>query len=184
MSFTAPHSRTIRIVSFKFLVKWNGCRRHGGPQGQQHHQVDRSDRLAHGGDSNFSAKVPGLTKWEPITLERGLSADTAFQDWMIQVKQVHGGRRQVRRAVPRVPQRISISRCTACRMILVMTINVYNAWPSKLTIADFDAKATELAIEHMELQNEAGTLTPGAQLARRAACESNQRRMPLRPTTP
>ena len=45
---------------------------------------------------------------------------------------------------------------------LVMTINVYNAWPSKLTIADFDAKANELAIEHIELQNEGWDLTPGS----------------------
>jgi phage tail-like protein len=45
---------------------------------------------------------------------------------------------------------------------LVMTVNVYNAWPSKLTIADFDAKANELAIEHIELQHEGWDLTPGS----------------------
>jgi phage tail-like protein len=36
----------------------------------------------------------------------------------------------------------------------VMVIQVYKAWPSKITVADFDAKANELAIEVLELQHE------------------------------
>jgi phage tail-like protein len=41
----------------------------------------------------------------------------------------------------------------------VLTVNVYRAWPSKLTVADFDAKANELAIEVLELQHEGWDVT-------------------------
>jgi len=34
-----------------------------------------------GGDSNSPRKLAGKTKYEPITLERGLSLDSDFEDW-------------------------------------------------------------------------------------------------------
>ena len=114
-----------------------------------------------GGDSNFSAKVPGITKWEAITLERGLSADTAFQEWMIKVNKYTKAGGQSDEAVHDFRKNLTIEMYDL-QNELVMTVNVYNAWPSKLTIADFDAKANELAIEHIELQHEGWDLTPGS----------------------
>jgi phage tail-like protein len=43
----------------------------------------------------------------------------------------------------------------------VMEVTVHRAWPSKLTVADFDAKANELAIEILELQHEGWAITDG-----------------------
>ena len=163
MSFSATALTYDPYRKFKFLVKWNGA------VVMAVHKVSSITKSIDpidwrtGGDSNFSAKVPGLTKWEPITLERGLSADTAFQDWMVQVNKymVAGGK--AGEAVHAFRKNLNIEMYSL-QNDLVMTINVYNAWPSKLTIADFDAKANELAIEHMELQNEGWDLTPGDKL--------------------
>jgi phage tail-like protein len=148
---------------FKFLVKWSGSTE---PVMAIHKvssitkSIDAIDWRT-GGDSNFSAKVPGLTKWEAITLERGLSADTAFQDWMIKVNKYTTAGGTDGEAAHDFRKNLNILMYDL-QNELVMTINVYNAWPSKLTIADFDAKANELAIEHMELQNEGWDLTPGS----------------------
>jgi phage tail-like protein len=145
---------------FKFLVKWNNA------VVMAVHKVSSITKSIDpidwrtGGDSNFSAKVPGLTKWEPITLERGLSADTAFQEWMVLVNKYTKAGLGADEAVHAFRKNLNIEMYSL-QNELVMTINVYNAWPSKLTIADFDAKANELAIEHMELQNEGWDLTPG-----------------------
>jgi len=79
-------------------------------------------------------------------------------DWMNQVntyqaaggtsaEQVHKFRKDFRIEVYNTPNE------------LVMTITVYKAWPSKITIADFDAKANELAIEVLELQHEGFDIT-------------------------
>lgn len=43
----------------------------------------------------------------------------------------------------------------------MLTINVYNAWLFKLTVADFDVKVNELVIEYLELQNEGWDLIFG-----------------------
>lgn len=106
-----------------------------------------------GGDPNYTAKLPGQTKYEPITLERGLCANTEFMDWMnkvssyqaaggIEGESVHEFRKDLVIEMYNLPNE------------LVMSIAVYACWPSKLTVADFDAKANELAIEVLELQNE------------------------------
>jgi len=34
-----------------------------------------------GGDPSHSRKMPGLTKYEPITLEAGITFDSTFEDW-------------------------------------------------------------------------------------------------------
>jgi phage tail-like protein len=160
MSFTATALTYDPYRKFKFLVKWNNL------YVMAVHKVSSITKSVDpidwrtGGDSNFSAKVPGLTKWEPITLERGLSADTAFQDWMISVNRYTKAGGQDNEAVHGFRKNLQIE-VYSLQNEKVMTINVHNAWPSKLTLADFDAKANELAIEHMELQNEGWDLEPG-----------------------
>ena len=160
MSFTATPLKYDPYRKFKFMVKWDG------QYVMAVHKVSSITKSIEafdwrtGGDSNFSAKVPGLTKWEPITLERGLSADLVFQQWMSQVNTYTKAGGQSNEAVSNFRKNLVIEMYSL-QNILVLTVNVYNAWPSKLTIADFDAKANELAIEHLELQNEGWDLTPG-----------------------
>jgi phage tail-like protein len=111
-----------------------------------------------GGDPNNTAKVPGLTKYDPITLERGLSADAGFMEWMNLVNKfqaaggksdenVHGFRKEV------------IIEAYNLASDKVMSVTIHYAWPSKLTVADFDAKSSELAIEVLELQHEGWDIT-------------------------
>ncbi len=145
---------------FKFLVKWNNTIVMAVQKVSSITKSVDPIEWRTGGDSNFSAKVPGLTKWDPITLERGLSADTAFQEWMILVNRYTKAGGQENEAVHAFRKNLQILMYDL-QNELVMTVNVYNAWPSKLTIADFDAKANELAIEHIELQHEGWDLTPG-----------------------
>jgi phage tail-like protein len=50
-----------------------------------------------GGDPGSTMKVPGRTKWEAITLERGLTEDPSFRDWadLVQDDQALGMRKNV-----------------------------------------------------------------------------------------
>ena len=159
MGFTAKALKYDPYRKFKFLVKW------ANKYVMAVHKVSGITKSVDaidwrtGGDSNFGAKVPGLTKWEPITLERGLSADTAFQDWMIDVNRYTKAGGQDNEAVHGFRRTLYIEMYNL-QNEKILTITVHNAWPSKLTVADFDAKANELAIEHLELQNEGWELTP------------------------
>lgn len=70
---------------FKFLVKWNGVYVMVVYKVSSIiKSIDAIDWWI-GGDFNFSVKVFGFIKWEPITLECGLLVDFKFQDWMIEV---------------------------------------------------------------------------------------------------
>ena len=138
---------------FKFLVKWNGKYVVGA---QKITSITKSitpvDWRA-GGDANHTAKLPGQTKFEAITIERGLCADTVFMDWMNLVNTYQGTGGTSGESVHGFRKDLTIEMYNLTNE-LVMTIAVYKAWPSKLTVADFDAKANELAIEVLELQNE------------------------------
>jgi phage tail-like protein len=103
-------------------------------------------------------KLPMATKFEPVTLERGISADSAFVAWMNRVntyqavgltpaEHFHDFRKDFQIEV------YSLSNEK------VMVVTIYNAWPSKLILLpDLDANANEVAIETLELQHEGFTV--------------------------
>ena len=79
-----PHrSDPYRI--FKFRVKWDGRPIHGifsvSPLLRKTEDIISRD----GDDPSKSMVSPGLTEFEPIVLERGLTHDTAFEEWANQV---------------------------------------------------------------------------------------------------
>ena len=160
MAFQATALKYDPYRKFKFLVKWDNKVVAAVQKVSSISKMVEPIEWRTGGDSNFSAKVPGMTKWEPITLERGLSADTAFQAWMNQVNTYTKAGGQSNESVHGFRKNLQIEMYDL-QNELVLTINVYNAWPSKLTVAEFDAKANELIIEHIELQNEGWDLTSG-----------------------
>jgi phage tail-like protein len=153
MAFQAKVLKYDPYRKFKFLVKWDGdyvAAVHKISSISKH--VDPVDWRT-GGDPNFGAKVPGLTKWDPITLERGLSADKRFWDWMNLVNSYQAAGGTTTESVHKFRKDLTIEVYNVPNE-LVMTIHISKAWPSKLTVADFDAKANELAIEILELQHE------------------------------
>lgn len=153
MPFTASVLKYDPYRKFKFLVKWDNKYVAGVSKVSALTKSVEPVDWRTGGDHNNTAKVPGLTKYEPITLERGLCADTAFIEWMklVNTYQGAGGSDIESYHNFRKPIIIEMYDLTNEK---VLSISVFNAWPSKLTVADFDAKANELAIEVLELQHE------------------------------
>lgn len=153
MAFTATVLKYDPYRKFKFLIKWDGEYVVGVSKiSALTKAIDPVDWRT-GGDPNHTAKVPGLTKYEPITLERGLCANTRFMDWinLVNTYQAAGGTSG--ESVHRFRKNFIIEMYNLPNE-KVLSVSVFNAWPSKVTVADFDAKANELAIEVMELQHE------------------------------
>lgn len=92
-------------------------------------------------------KVPGLKKYSNITLKKGVSATKELYDWMIA---------GVTGAVQRKTISIHIKDETDA---VVASWQVINAWPCKYTAPDFNATASEIAIESLELAHEGLTRT-------------------------
>lgn len=153
MTFDATVLNYDPYRKFKFLVKWDDQYVAGVSKISALTKSVEAVDWRTGGDHNNTAKVPGLTKYEPITLERGLCADTAFMEWMklVNTYQAKGGTNS--ESYHKFRKNLIIEMYDLTNEI-VLSVWVYNAWPSKLTVADFDAKANELAIEVLELQHE------------------------------
>ncbi len=92
-------------------------------------------------------KIPGLKKYGNITLKQGVADKDALYKWM-----ATGFEKDVNR------QTVTIT---------LLDINgepaaswqVINAWPTKYTAPDFNATASEIAVETLELAHEGMTRT-------------------------
>jgi phage tail-like protein len=79
--FTVNPGRVDPYKNFKFRVKWDG--RYVAGVSKVSALARRTQVLEHreGGDMSGSRKSPGLTEYEPITLERGVTHDMEFERW-------------------------------------------------------------------------------------------------------
>ena len=80
-TFTVNSTRFDPYKNFKFRVKWDGKYVAGVSKCSA---LKRSTELVEhreGGDPSSSRKSPGRTKYEAITLERGVTHDTEFEKW-------------------------------------------------------------------------------------------------------
>ncbi len=153
MSFTASVLKYDPYRKFKFLVKWDTDYVAGVSKVSALTKSVEAVDWRTGGDHNNTAKVPGLTKYEPITLERGLCADKRFIEWMKLVNTYQGSSGTEQESYHNFRKNLIIEMYDLTNE-KVLSVAIYLAWPSKLTVADFDAKANELAIEVLELQHE------------------------------
>ncbi len=94
-------------------------------------------------------RAPGQTRFEPITLERGLTHDTEFERWAnkIWTRDHDVSLRDFRKD-------IVIDVLNEAGQV-VLSYLVYRAWPSSYTAcSDLDADANEVAIETLVLEHE------------------------------
>lgn len=106
-----------------------------------------------GGDPGALRHSPGQTRYEPITLERGVTHDTAFEDW---ANKVHvpgaGPGEQVSLADFRRDLVLELHNEAGQ---IALAYRIYRAWVSEYTaLADLDAQGNAVAIERIVLQNE------------------------------
>ena len=148
--------------NFKFRVKWDG--RYVAAVSRISGLVRRTSVVEHreGGDPSTSRKSTGLTQFEPITLERGLTQDKAFEDWANQVWQFGAG--------PGAEVGLKEFRKDVILELyneagqLVIAYKIYRCWPSEYqALPGLDANSNAVAIEHIKLENEGWERDPDVQ---------------------
>jgi phage tail-like protein len=77
--FTVNPQRFDPYKEFKFRVKWDGHYVAGISKVSALKRTTEVIEHREGGNPNTSRKSPGLTKFEPITLERGVTHDLEFE---------------------------------------------------------------------------------------------------------
>ncbi len=126
------------------------CRR------QQGDRLKRTTEVVehrNGGDPSTSHKSPGGTKYEAITLERGLTQDMNFHDWAGQVWNF-GAALGSEVSLANFRKDIYLEFYNEAGQ-LVIAYKIYRCWVSEYqAMPDLDANANAIAIEHIKLENE------------------------------
>jgi phage tail-like protein len=152
-SFTVNASRFDPYKNFKFRVKWDG--RYVAGIAKVGALKRSTEVVEHriGGDPSTSRKSPGRTKFEAITLERGVTHDPEFERWANKVWSFGAGLgAEVSLKDFRKDLIIEVYNETGQ---LALAYKVYRCWVSEFQAqADLDANANAVLIQTLKLENE------------------------------
>jgi len=105
-----------------------------------------------GGDPTHERKLPGGTKYEPITLEQGLTHDPVFEEWANLVNNIQG---DMGMSLKNFRKNIVINVMNL-QGTPVISYKVYRAWVSEYqALPDFDAGTMNtVGIQTIKLEHE------------------------------
>jgi phage tail-like protein len=151
--FSVNAGRFDPYKNFKFRVKWDGRYVAGiskvGALKRSTEMVEHRE----GGDPSTSRKSPGRSKYEAITLERGVTHDTEFEQWANKVWNFGAG----------LGAEVSLKDFRKDLIIevyneagqLALAYKVFRCWVSEYqSLPDLDANANAVAIQTIKLENE------------------------------
>jgi phage tail-like protein len=151
--FPANPTRLDPYKDFKFRVKWDGSYVAGVSKISALKRITEVVEHREGGDPSTAHKSPGQTHYDSITLERGVTQDTAFEAWANQVWKL-GASLGSESALANFRKDIFIELYNEAGQ-LVLGYKVYRAWVSEYTaLPSLDAQASGIAIESIKLENE------------------------------
>lgn len=137
--------------SFKFRVKWDGEYVAGLSKCSALKKSTEFVEWREGGDPSHARKLPGKTKYEPITLEKGLTHDPNFENWANLVNNFEGDPAM---SLRNFRKEISIDVCNL-QGVVVLSYLVHRCWVSEYTaLPQLDAAGNAVAIQTIILQNE------------------------------
>ncbi len=151
--FSVNASRFDPYKNFKFRIKWDGRFVAGISKCSALKRSTEVVEHREGGDPSTSRKSPGRTKFEGITLERGVTHDTEFEKWANKVWNFGSG----------LGAEVSLKDFRKDLIIevyneagqVVLAYKVYRAWVSEYQAqADLDANANAVLIQTLKLENE------------------------------
>ena len=106
-----------------------------------------------GGDPNRSHKAPGRSKYEPITLERGVTHDPDFELWARKVWNPEAGLGS-EVSLKDFRKEVTILLYNEAGQV-VKSYKLERAWVSEYqALPDLDANANAIALEHVKIEYE------------------------------
>ena len=152
-AFTVNPRRFDPYKNFKFRVKWDGRYVAGISKVGALKRTTEVVEHREGGDPSTGRKSPGRTKYEAITLERGVTHDLEFEQWANKVWNFGAGAgSEVSLADFRKDIIIDLFNEAGQKVISYL---LYNCWVSEYqALPDLDANANAVAIQTIKLENE------------------------------
>lgn len=149
--FTVNANRIDPYRNFKFHVRWDNRIVAGVSKVSALKRSTEMVSHREGNDVSTPRHSPGATSFEAITLERGVTFDSDFEDWANLVYSTQGDG-AVSLANFRKDIKINVLNLQG---VVVRAYNVFRCWPSEYTaLPELDANANAIAIQTLVLQNE------------------------------
>ena len=151
--FTVNAQRFDPYKNFKFRVRWDGRYVAGISKVGMLKRTTEVVKHREGGDPSSSRKSPGRTEYDPITLERGVTHDTEFEQWANKVWNFGSGL-GAEVSLKDFRKDITIELYNL-QGVKVKAWQVFRCWPSEfIAVPELDANANAVAFETIVLQNE------------------------------
>jgi len=151
--FTVNARRFDPYKNFKFRVKWDGRYVAGISKVSALKRTTEVVEHREGGDPSTVRKSPGRTKYEPVTLERGVTHDIDFEQWANKVWNFGAGAgAESSLADFRKDVILDVFNEAGQKVI---SYQLFRCWVSEFqSLSDLDANANAVAIQHLKLENE------------------------------
>jgi phage tail-like protein len=151
--FSVNAQRFDPYKNFKFRVKWDGKYVAGVSKVSGLKRTTEVVEHREGGDPSAIRKSPGRQKFEPVTLDRGVTHDLEFEKWANKVWNFGSG----------LGAEVSLKDFRKDLILeiyneagqLALAYKIFRCWPSEYqATADLDANANAILIQHLKLENE------------------------------
>ena len=151
--FSVNAERFDPYKNYKFRVKWDGRFVAGISKVGALKRTTEVVTHREGGDPSTERKSPGQSKYEAITLERGVTHDPEFEKWANKVWNWGSG----------LGSEVSLKDFRKDIIIevyneagqLAIAYKVYRCWVSEFqALPELDASANAIAIQTLKLENE------------------------------
>ncbi|MCC7173990.1 MAG: phage tail protein [Bryobacterales bacterium] len=149
--FSVNATRFDPYKNFKFRVKWDGRYVAGVSKVSALKRTTEVVEHREGGDPSSGRKSPGRTKYEPVTLERGVTHDTEFEKWANKVWNFQSNN-EVSLKDFRKDLIVDLFNEAGQKVI---SYKIFRCWVSEYqALPDLDANANAVAIQTLKLENE------------------------------
>jgi phage tail-like protein len=151
--FSVNAQRFDPYKNFKFRVKWDGRYVAGVSKVGALKRTTELVEHREGGDPSTTRKSPGQSKYDAITLERGVTHDVDFEQWANKVWNYGSG----------LGAEVSLKDFRKYIIIevyneagqLALAYKVFRCWVSEFqAMPELDASANSVAIQTLKLENE------------------------------
>jgi len=151
--FTVNPQRFDPYKNFKFRVKWDGRYVAGVSKVGALKRTTEVVEHREGGDNSSSRKSPGRTKYDAVTLERGVTHDPEFEAWANKVWN-HSAGLGAEVSLKDFRKDIILEVYNEAGQ-LALAYKLFRCWPSEYqALADLDANANAVLIQHLKLETE------------------------------
>jgi phage tail-like protein len=152
-TFTVNANRFDPYKNFKFRVKWDGRYVAGVSKVSALKRTTEVVEHRDGADPSTARRSPGRSKYEAITLTRGVTHDVEFEQWANKVWNLGSG----------LGSEVSLKDFRKDMILelyneagqLVIAYKVFRAWVSEYqSLPELDANANAIAIQTLKLEHE------------------------------